>query len=172
VSKNTAPTLFDVTDTEQQELTQEEILMSENDILQGLLELGETKDQENSYRKIQIKRDKKLKLEFRVRPISEDESQSCLHSATSYVPKTKKWEAKKAIETDYSLYRSFLIYTATVDEDRAKVWDNKKAQEALGVLRGVEMIDKVLLVGEKDRVLDIIDEISGFEEEAEKKAKN
>ena len=59
-----------------------------------------------------------------------------------------------------------------MDEDRKKLWDNKKAQEALNVLQGVEMIDAVLLSGEKDRIIDVINEISGYGDDMEETAKN
>jgi hypothetical protein len=152
-------------------MTEEEILMSEGDILAGLLDLGKTKNVTESYRKIQIRRGGVLKLEFRIRPITEDEIQICSRQATKYAP-TKPGQPKKAIDSNNALYRSYLIYTATVDEDRTKVWDNRKAQEALGVSLGVHMIDKILMAGEKGRVLDMIDEISGYNEEGNELAKN
>ena len=152
-------------------MTQEEILMTEGDILAGLLELGKSKSTTENYRKIQIKRDGVLKLEFRIRPISEDEVQFCSRRATRYAP-TKPGQPKKPIETNSTMFRSYVIYTATVDEDRAKVWDNKRAMDALGILHGPEMIDAVLLAGEKSRVLDSIDEISGFDEDMEEIAGN
>ena len=71
-----------------------------------------------------------------------------------------------------SKFRSWLIYTATVDEDRAKLWDNKQAQQAFNVLQGVDVIDCVLLSGEKDRIIDRINEISGYDDEADETAKN
>ena len=141
--------------------TQDDILMNESDILAGLLDLGNSKDETVNYRKIQIKRDGVVKLEFRVRPLTEDESQTCLRKAHKYAP-TKPGQPKRIIETDNAKYRSHLIYTATVDEDRAKTWDNKRARDMLDILDSVDMIDRVLLAGEKSRVLDVIDEISGF----------
>ena len=71
-----------------------------------------------------------------------------------------------------SKFRSWLIYTATVDEDRAKLWDNKQAQQAFNVLQGVDLIDSVLLSGEKDRIIDRINEISGYGDETDDTAKN
>ena len=174
---NTTPEAFDdnVTteagETPVSAMTADEILMSEGDILAGLLDLGKTKDEATNYRKIQIKRGGVLKLEFRIRPITEDEVQACSRRATRYAP-TKAGQPKKPIETNSSLFRSYVIYTATVDEDRKKVWDNKQAQAALGVLQGADMIDAVLLAGEKGRVLDTIDEISGFDDDLEELAKN
>ena len=112
-----------------------------------------------------------MKFVFRVRPVSEEESIKCHDHATKFAPR-KRGQPKREIETNTSLFRSWLIYTATVDEDRKKLWDNKKAQEALNVLQGVEMIDAVLLSGEKDRIIDVINEISGYGDDMEETAKN
>ncbi len=167
-AKNTMPEMFDET---AEENTREDILMNENDILRGLIEAGSEKDNAGSYRKIQIKRNGVLKFEFRIRPISEEESLACHDHATRFAPR-KKGQPKQAIETNAAKLRSWLIYTATVDEDRAKTWDNKKAQDALNVLNGVDMIDAVLLSGEKDKVIEVLNDISGYGDDMEETAKN
>lgn len=169
--KNTMPEMYDDNPAGIEEPTQEEILMSEQDILRGLIEAGTEKDNESTYRKIQIKRGGVLKFEFRIRPISEEESLACHDHATKFAPR-KKGQLKREIETNSAKFRSWLIYTATVDEDRKKTWDNKQAQEALDVLQGVDMIDAVLLSGEKDRIIDVINEISGYDDNIEETAKN
>jgi molybdopterin/thiamine biosynthesis adenylyltransferase len=169
--RNTGYESYDDDTEDEASLSQEEILMSESDILAGLLELGRSKDEKSNYHNIQIKREGKVKLEFRIRPITEDEVQSCLRKATKYA-KAKSGQPKVAIETDSAIFRSIMIYNATVDEDRAKTWDNRQAQEALGVLRGIDMIDRVLLAGEKSRVVDAIEEISAYNDEAEELAGN
>jgi len=174
-AKNTTPEAYEETvvheDGTAAELSQEEILMGEGDILAGLLELGQSRDSTDNYKTIQIKRGGALKLSFRIRPITEDEVQACSRRATRYAP-SKPGQPKKAIETNQAQFRSFIIYTATVDEDRAKVWDNKKALEAMGLLQGVDLVDRVLLAGEKSRILDVIDEISGFDDDLEELTKN
>ncbi|MCL2487423.1 MAG: hypothetical protein FWE80_01930 [Oscillospiraceae bacterium] len=167
---NTAPDYFDDTDREDA-ISPEEILMNEGDLLAGLLSAGKGRDDEQNYRMIRIKRNGKLLFEFRVRPVTEEESQACLKNATKYST-NKPGQPKVAIDRDNALFRSHLIYGATVNEDRAKVWDNKKAQDGLGVLRGVDMIDKVLLAGEKNRVFEAIESISGYDEDAEELAGN
>lgn len=169
--KNTMPEIYDDNPAGVEVPTQEEILMNEQDILRGLIEAGTEKDNESTYRKIQIKRSGVLKFEFRIRPISEEESLACHDHATKFAPR-KKGQPKREIETNSAKFRSWLIYTATVDEDRKKTWDNKQAQEALDVLQGVDMIDAVLLSGEKDRVIDVINEISGYDDNIEETAKN
>lgn len=169
--KNTMPEAYDENTAGVETPTQEEILMSEQDILRGLIEAGTEKDDESTYRKIQIKRGGVLKFEFRIRPISEEESLACHDHATKFAPR-KKGQPKREIETNSAKFRSWLIYTATVDEDRAKTWDNRKAQEALNILQGVDMVDAVLLSGEKDRIIDVINEISGYGDDMDETAKN
>ena len=80
----------------------------------------------------------------------------------------------KVPETTNSVrYRSQLIYEATIPEDRAKLWDNKQMWEALNVASGIDAIDKILKSGEKDKILEQLDAISGFDNtELEETTKN
>lgn len=171
MAKNTMPDLYDGELSETGEASKEDVLMNENELLRGLIEAGNEKDGAGAYEKIQIRRAGKLKFEFRIRPISEEESIACHDHATKFAPR-KRGQPKREIETNTAKFRSWLIYTATVDEDRARTWDNKQAQEALDILCGVDMIDAVLLSGEKDRIIDRINEISGYGDDMEETAKN
>ena len=74
--------------------------------------------------------------------------------------------------TDSVRYRSALIYQATIKEDREKIWDNKEAWKALNVLTGIDLIEKTLLAGEKDAVLELVDKISGYTSTTEEVVKN
>lgn len=163
---NNMPEAYDENPAGVETSSQEDILMNEKDILKGLIAAGTEKDSEENYEKIVIQRNGKKYFEFRIRPVSEKEAEACHEHATRYA-KRKPGQPKRAIETNGSLMRSWLIYTATVDEDRQKVWDNRQAQEALNVMTGYEMIDAVLLSGEKDRIIDRINDISGYAEEDE-----
>jgi len=163
-TKNTTPEFYDEEIQDKENFTQEDILKNEKNILAGLLELGKDKDKAENYHKIQIKRNGVTKLEFRIRPISEDELQACLRKANKYA-NTKRGQPKKVLETNSTKFRSLTVYTATIDEDREKIWDNKEAMDAFDIFEGWEMVDKVLLAGEKSRILDKIDEISGFDED-------
>lgn len=177
MSKNTTPEAFDENmvsdDGSAATLDAQQILENESDILHGLLALGKERDNEENYRTVEIRRRGNLLLAFRVRPITEEENNVCWKKATRYAP-TKPGKPKVEIETNMVKYRSYLIYTATVDDDRKKVWDNAEAMKQLNVLQGVDLIDKVLLAGEKLRIIDIIDAISGFNdsEETDELAKN
>jgi len=168
MSRNTTPEMYDDSTPE---ATNEDLLENEGDRLRALLELGNEQDDDKSYRKIQIKRGGVLKLEFRVRQISENENQTCWRRATKYAP-TKPGQPKVAVETNAAKYRSLVVYTATIDEDRTKIWDNRAALQQMNLMEGWEMVDRVLKAGEKSRVIDVIEEISGFDNDAEQIAGN
>ncbi len=150
-----------------------DISMNETDLLNGLLEAANYKDNSENFIKLQIKRNGKQFFEFKIRPLSEDEIMECYKKATKYVSSRQNGVmVKTATETDVARYRSLKIYTATVTEDRIKLWDNKNIQDKLNVLTGADMIDAVLLVGEKDSIGDKIDEISGYNGDLIEFAKN
>lgn len=165
---NTMPEEFDQVG-ETMPTAPEHILENESKLLGNLMKMGGARDNPDNFRTIEVKREGELLLAFRVRPLSEKESTACSDRATKYVGKKGQ---NRTAKTDKALLRSLCIYTATVDEDRKKVWDNPKAKEGLNILDGVDMVDLVLLAGEKYKIIDVIDEISGFVPEVEEDAKN
>ena len=160
---NTTPEMYD----DGEEMTRDEALMNESNILSGLLELEKEKDNEANYRTIKIKRGGKTKLMFRIRPLTEDETRACMKRATP-VSRNKN----TAAEADMVKFRSLVIYTATVAEDRAKIWDNREAKIQMNVIEGWEIIDKVIYAGEKSQIMDVIDEISYYDADMEDKARD
>jgi len=166
IEKNTLPEQFDEQPAGAEALTQEEILMNERDLLQGLIDSGDEIESKESYERIQIKRKGRVFFEFRIRPLSEEDSRWCYSQATRYAERRKN-QPKVEIETNMSKFRSLLIYTATVNEDRKKLWDSKKAQEHFNVLQGWEVVDRTILPGEKERVIDRINDISGYGDDSE-----
>lgn len=143
----------------------------EDDILGGLLAAANFQNDEDEIVPIEIARNGVVLLKFRIRPLSEDEYSKCKNRYTKYV-RNKQIGIKLPEDTDSVMYRNALIYQATVDEDRTKLWDNKEAWRKLDVINGVELIGKVLKAGEKDAVLEKIDEISGYNSVLEETAKN
>ena len=75
-------------------------------------------------------------------------------------------------------YRSALIYEATVQSDRENLWDNKKIWDALNqkgfqIMNGLDVIEYTLKSGEKDRIIEAIDKLSGYDSDnLEEVAKN
>ena len=73
-------------------------------------------------------------------------------------------------ELDTAKYRSSVIYNSTVEEDKEKLWDNKKIWEGLRaqgktIVNALDVIEAVLLPGEKDKIMEMIDELNGYDNE-------
>lgn len=138
----------------------EDLLAMEEDILRGLLDAAE--ERKRAEYTVQIYRKGELKFSFRIRPLLESEYEECRREATRYEPVKRLGGLMVPVDTDAVHYRNLLIYRATVPEDRKRLWDNKKAWELLGVASGPDMINEVLLAGEKDQIVEKIDELSGY----------
>jgi len=157
------------------EETTNQLKISEEDFLQGLIDAACYADDENQTKVIEIirpgkeKGEKRLMFRFSVKPLSEREYNECKKKHTKYV-RNKSLGVKMPEDTDSVKYRAEIIYRATVPEDR-----NKEAWEALRdkgkqILSGLDMIEYCLIAGEKDRVIDVIDSISGYSDNLEEVA--
>ncbi len=146
---------------EDERTSPEELLDNETDILRGLLDAAANTEEERKV--IEIARKGKVFFRFRIRPLTEAEYNSCRDKATKYKKNRRLGGIKMPDDTDTARYRSFLIYEATIEEDRKKVWNNKSAWDQLNVISGVQLIDKVLLPGEKEAVIEQIDRLSGYD---------
>lgn len=143
--------------------TQEEVLMSEDDMIAGLLEAADYKNDERFWKKIQIKRKDKVLFEFRIHPLDEEETQAMRKKCTKYAPNPAGRNLPKIeVETNYVKMRSMKIFEATIPEDQEKIWNNKKIKDKLNVLDPLEVIELILMAGEKDAIVDHIDAISGY----------
>ena len=157
------------------ELTQDEkkeiIRKNEDDILSALLTAANYRNDEDEAATVEIVRSKKLLFSFRIRPMSEEEYLKARNEHAVY-RKNKATGGRTVDHVNTARYRSQLIYNATVEEDRAKLWDNREAWRKLNVVTGVDLIDVVLKSGEKEAVIDKLDEISGYQLSLEETAKN
>lgn len=160
------------------ELTKEEekahIRMNEDDFIQGLIDAAGFGVDDTQC--IEIARAGKVFFAFTIRPLSEAEYNKCKKKYTKYV-RNKQFGMKLPEETDTVKYRDAIIYAATVDEDKAKLWDNQEVWSALRdkgfqIMSGLDVIEYTLKAGEKDKVIEQIDLLSGFEENIEEVAKN
>ncbi len=156
--------------------TKEEILQNEDEMISGLLEAANFKDNSDFQKKIEIRRNGKLLFSFFVRPLTEEEIQDCRKRATKRRPDPRgKQFGMIEVETNFIKFRSYKIMAATVDKGQGVLWSNKKLKEKLNVIEDIDVIDMVLMGGEKDQISDIIDEISGYgmnEVSLEETAKN
>ena len=139
----------------------DELKEYEGDILSAILDAASFKESDEETYLIRIIRNKKALLKFRIRPLSEEEYEKCRRKNTKYV-RNKRLGIQVPETTNQVRFRSQLIYTATVEADRKKLWDNKDAWDKLNVASGIDLVDVVLKGGEKDEIVDQIDKISGF----------
>lgn len=149
----------------EEEESKAQVRFNEDDLIAGLLEAADFAALET--KNIEIARAGKVLFTFKIRPLSADEINTCRNRATKYV-RNKQLGIKMPEDTDSVKYRAMIIYTATVDEDKKKLWDNHKVWEGLEkkgkvVVTGYEVVDHCLKAGEKDKVIEAIDELSGFE---------
>ncbi|MFA9457432.1 hypothetical protein ACERJO_11775 [Halalkalibacter sp. AB-rgal2] len=141
----------------------EELLATEETFLRGLLDAAE--DQKQNVVKIEIARNGKVYFSFDIHALTEQEYMKAQNDATKFKKARNLGGVKVAEETNQAKFRSLLIYRATTKEDQGKLWNNKEAWDQLNVLNGVDLIDKVLLAGEKKAIIDKIDEISGYKDD-------
>lgn len=168
-----------VEDMDMEEMTQEEqneVLRGEaEDILEGILAAAD--NVATKTREIVIRRNGKKYFRIVIRPVPESKAKEIKRKCTEF-KKNKAYGITVPGETDAAKYRSMLIHEATVNKE--ETWDNKALWKALEsrfpVVTGWQTIDQVLLAGEKERVVDEIDTISGYaqeeEEELEETVKN
>lgn len=150
------------------------IRANEEDFIQGLIDAAEFASEETQ--RIDIIREGRLYFAFHIRPLGSQEYENCKKKHTRYV-RNKQLGMKLPGDTDRVKYQSAIIYEATVDEDREKLWDNRKIWNALNakkerVMNGLDVIEYSLKAGEKDKILETIDQISGYESNLEEVAKN
>lgn len=150
---------------EDEKLTNEELLQVEDSVLKGILGAAQALDEEKA--EIIIARNGVEHFRFNIQPLTEREFTDLHEKATKFRRAKNLGGVKVAEETDHTRFRSYVIYQATTKEDRARIWDNKAAWSELEVVAAHHMIDKVLKAGEKERIFEKIEEISGYNESEE-----
>lgn len=170
--ENTAAKTEDVDFTEEETKTQ--VRMFEDDFIQGLIAAADFVSEETQ--RIEIIREGKLYFAFRIHPLTSEQYEDCRKKNTKYV-RNRQLGMRMPDETNRVKYQSALIYEATVKEDRDNLWDNHKVWDALvakglPIARGLDVIEYSLKAGEKDKIIEALDVLSGFESNIEEVAKN
>lgn len=160
--------IMDGGNVEDVEFTREEtaaqMRANEEDFIQGLIDAAGYR--ENETQRIEIIRGGRLYFAFTIRPLSSEEYEKCRKKHTKFI-RNKQLGMRLPEETDRTKYNSAVIYEATVEEDRRGLWDNRKVWNALidrdiQILSGLDVIEYTLMAGEKDKVLEAVDRLSGF----------
>lgn len=114
---------------------------------------------------------------MRVRFLKQNDAdiEAAQRRSTSWVPNRDVPGGPRVEQVNQARMRSWVIYNATVPEDRAKYWDRKELVNKLRCGNGVEVIDKLLDAGEKLQAVNVIYGHSGLmnvgESEVEQVAK-
>ena len=131
----------------------------ESDITTALLEAASYRMNDETAT-VRIKRNEKLLFTFQVRGLDEDEWAKCRRQNLSN-------RGLRTEELNNSRFLSQLIYEATTDEDKERVWKNKAVWQKLNVVSGVDLINKLLLPGAKSSIVEAIAKLSGYDEDTE-----
>lgn len=119
-----------------------------------------------------ISRNGKDLFSFHIHPLSEEDYNSCRKKFTKFVKSKVQGGIRVPEEVNAVNYRAELIFRATTPEDQVKVWCNKALWKKLDLVTGYEAVNALLMAGEKEAVLSLIDQISGYELSEEDVAKN
>ena len=158
-----------VAQVEEREFTEEQtktqLRMFEGDFIKGLIAAADYKTEETQ--RIEIIRNGVLFFAFNIRALGEEEYNKCKTKHTKYV-RNKQLGIKLPEDTNTVKYRSAIIYEATAKEDRDKLWDNKSVWDALNdngcqIMNGLDVIEYTLKSGEKDKIIEAIDKLSGYD---------
>ena len=144
-----------------------ELLDSEDAALKdvgGVLQAMETITE---YRPFEVVRNGKKLFTFRVRGLDDEELDRCRDQATKVVRNRRMGGLAVPGDFNSAKYNSLLIYTATHSDDRKWLWDNKELWQRADVTTGWMLVDRILRRGEKDAVIGLIEELSGYSEDGE-----
>ena len=139
---------------------------TEYDLVASLLEAAEFKTSDENITEAEIKRNGKFLFSVHLHPISETDARFARKKATTYMPNPNNKKLPPIVkEENETLFKSWLIYLATTEEDQQKIWGNPAIMQKYGLAQPVESIDVLLRFGEKDRLSELVGKISGMLDE-------
>lgn len=141
---------------------------AEYDLVKSLLSAMEYQTDEENITEVEIKRSGKYLFSVHLHPISDEQIRTARKKATSYMPNPngKKLPPIER-EINNAKLKSLVIYYATTEEDQKKIWGNQAVKEKANLIENYESIEVLLTVGEKNRLFDLVLEISGMDDDEE-----
>lgn len=141
---------------------------AELDLIERLLMASKYKEDAENIQPIDITRNGMVLFTLHLHPIGDDDVAKANKEAAIKVKNPNgKHLPKIQADSDRSKYKSWLIYLATTEEDQRQIWGNPVLMSKLGVFQPWETIDKLLTLGDKNKLVDKIAEISGLDDEDE-----
>lgn len=141
---------------------------AEYDLVAALMEAASYREDKDLITTVDIKRAGKYFFSVNIRPIGDAEVKAARKKATKYMPNPQNRKLPP-IEKEFNsgLFNALIIYAATTEEDKAKIWGNKAIMDKYSLVEAHESIDILLTVGEKTALSDKVVEISGMDVEDE-----
>lgn len=141
---------------------------AEHDLLSSLFAAAGFKTAEDNIQPIRIERNGVYYFTLHLHPISDADITFANKKATQYRdhPQGKKY-GKIEVGYDKSAFKSWVIYLATTEEDQQKIWGNKGFMSRFNLQQPWESIDVMLTAGDKSKLMDVITEISGLDDDDE-----
>lgn len=146
------------------EVKRDELLTAENTILQDIGGVLEAMETITKYKTYDVVRDGKKLFFFRVRGLDDEELEKCRDQATKVVKDRRLGSLAVPRDFNAAKFNSLMIYAATHPDDRKVLWDNKDLWQKANVVAGWQLVDKVLRRGEKEEVIALIEQLSGFDD--------
>ena len=143
------------------------IVQNENVILQDVAGVLEAMETIIEYKLFEVIRDGKKLFSFRVCGLDDSEFEKCRDQATKVAKDRRLGNLAVPREVNSAKFNSLVIYAATHPDDKKAIWDNKDlwAKAKADVVTGWQLVDKVLKRGEKEKCIELIEELSGYSDE-------
>lgn len=143
------------------------MVKNEDVILQDVAGILEAMETIIEYKVFEVVRDGKKLFSFRVRGLDDGEFEKCRDQATKVAKDRRLGNLALPREFNSAKFNSLVIYTATHPDDKKAIWDNKDlwAKAKADVITGWQLVDKVLKRGEKEKCIELIEELSGYSDE-------
>ena len=138
----------------------------ETDIFSALVEAAEFRpdkyfgDGEKGIMTLRVKRRDKILFTFDVQAITEDQLAKCRRQ-------NLKNRGKRTEELDDARFGSQIIFEATVDADKKKFWQHKQAWKKFNVTNGTDLIKEILTPAERNKAVEEIFKLSGYDDDLE-----
>ncbi len=141
------------------------MVQNEDVILQDVAGVLEAMETIIEYKLFEVIRDGKKLFSFRVRGLDDSEFEKCRDQATKVAKDRRLGSLALPREFNSAKFNSLVIYTATHPDDKKVIWDNKDLWAKADVVTGWQLVDKVLKRGEKEKCIELIEELSGYSDE-------
>ena len=142
-----------------------ELLAVEETALQDISGVLQAMDTMEEYEPFSVIRGGKELFSFRVCGLDDEEMEKCRTEATKLVKNKKLGGMTVPSDFNAAKHNSLLIITATHPDDKKFLWDNKDLQKRAEAVTAWQVVDKVLKPGEKEQVIELIEKLSGYDED-------